>query len=96
MEVKAQLLRELLTESNAFGYLMAGGGPGGEAGACSGLLRLDRRSANGDALPDAPMMQCWRASCEGLRGNLQFLTGRGPARWYLPLNVRAPRRVGDS
>jgi hypothetical protein len=32
MEVKAQLLRELLTESNAFGYLLAGAGPGGEAG----------------------------------------------------------------
>ncbi len=33
LEVKGQLLRELLTESNAFGYLMASGGPGGEAGA---------------------------------------------------------------
>jgi hypothetical protein len=28
-EVKAQLLRELLTESNAFGYLLGSGGPGG-------------------------------------------------------------------
>ena len=28
-EVKAQLLRELLTESNAFGYLIGSGGPGG-------------------------------------------------------------------
>ncbi len=32
LEVKGQLLRELLTQSNAFGYLMGSGGPGGEAG----------------------------------------------------------------
>jgi hypothetical protein len=32
LEVKGQLLRELLTESNAFGYLMGSGGPGAEAG----------------------------------------------------------------
>lgn len=30
--MKGQLLRELLTESNAFGYLMGSGGPGAEAG----------------------------------------------------------------
>ena len=28
LEVKAQLLRELLTESNAFGYLIGSGAPG--------------------------------------------------------------------
>ena len=32
LEVKAQLLRELLTESNAFGYLMGSGGPGATGG----------------------------------------------------------------
>lgn len=32
LEVKAQLLRELLTESNAFGYLIGSGGAGGTGG----------------------------------------------------------------
>ena len=31
-DVKGRLLRELLTESNAFGFLVGSGGPGGEAG----------------------------------------------------------------
>ncbi len=32
LEVKGQLLRELLTESNEFGYLMGSGGPGAQGG----------------------------------------------------------------
>ena len=35
--VRGNLLRELLTSSGAFGLLLGGGGPGGEAGACFGL-----------------------------------------------------------
>ena len=53
LEVKGALLRELLTESNAFGYLMASGGPGGEAGAepnCHHVQHLTAlRSCHGPA-----------------------------------------------
>lgn len=35
--VRGNLLRELLTSSGAFGLLLGGGGPGGEAGAFSCL-----------------------------------------------------------
>ncbi|KAK9915316.1 hypothetical protein WJX75_007541 [Coccomyxa subellipsoidea] len=59
LEVKGQLLRELLTESNAFGYLMGSGGPGAEAGA---LERFVGNAQEKDALVAAVGRECERAA----------------------------------